>query len=109
MAGNLLTLTDESFEAEVLKSSLPVLVDFWAEWCGPCKQLAPVVEALATEFAGKVKFGKVDVDENPQWAGKFGIQGIPTLLLFKGGKLQKTIVGLRSKRELQTALTELAA
>jgi thioredoxin 1 len=109
MSDKMLTFTDENFEQEVIKSTMPVLVDFWAEWCGPCRQLAPVVEALAGEFAGKVKFGKVDVDENPQWAGKYGIQGIPTLLLFKGGKVQQMLVGLKSKKELTAALNQLAA
>src|SRR5574340_128949 len=87
MAGqNMLTFTDNGFDEEVLRSEVPVLVDFWAEWCGPCRQMAPTVEAIATEYAGKLKVGKLDVDSNGNTAMRYNIRGIPTLLLFKGGR-----------------------
>jgi thioredoxin 1 len=109
MAGeNVLTVTEENFEAEVTSSAQPVLVDFWAEWCGPCKALGPIVDELASEYAGKVKVGKVNVDENQGLAAKFGIRGIPTLLLFKDGQVVEQIVGLRSKRDLKAKLDPLA-
>ena len=90
---NVKTLTDASFDAEVLKSSEPVLVDFWATWCGPCRAVAPVVDALAKDYAGKVKVGKMDVDSNPQVATKYGVMSIPTLLMFKDGKVVGQVVG----------------
>jgi len=86
-------ITDDNFETEVIKSDKPVLIDFWAVWCGPCKLIAPIVEELATEYDGKVKIGKLDVDSNQQTAIKFGVRSIPTLLLFKDGKLKDTIIG----------------
>ncbi|MCU0412635.1 MAG: thioredoxin [Bacteroidetes bacterium] len=98
-------VTDSNFEAEVLKSSTPVLVDFWAEWCGPCKMIAPVVEELAKELSGKLKVGKVDVDNNQQIAMKFGIRSIPTLLVFKGGKVVDQLVGAVPKKALIDKLT----
>jgi thioredoxin 1 len=93
-------LTDANFDAEVLRSGLPVLVDFWAVWCGPCKMIAPVVEELAKEYHGGLKVGKVDVDNNPEVSTRFGIRSIPTLLLFKGGKVIEQIVGAVPKRNL---------
>jgi thioredoxin 1 len=103
-SGNVQTFTDGNFETSVLKSSGVVLVDFWAEWCGPCKRLAPTVDALATEYAGRVTVGKLNVDENPDTAFKFQIRGIPTLLIFKGGQLVESKVGLAPKDDLKQAI-----
>lgn len=96
-----LTITKENFESEVLKSDLPVLVDFWASWCGPCKMLAPILEQVAEENQGSVKVGKVNVDEQEELASKFGIVSIPTVILFKGGEPVKTSVGLVPKETLE--------
>jgi thioredoxin 1 len=93
MAGNVREVNDASFETEVINSDKPVMVDFWATWCGPCKMIAPHVQALADEFAGRAVVAKVDVDANKQWAIKYGIQSIPTLLFFKSGKLVDRMVG----------------
>jgi thioredoxin len=101
---NVQTFTDGNFDDSVLKSNGPVLVDFWAEWCGPCKRLAPTVDALATDYAGKVTVGKLNVDENPNVSFKFQIRGIPTLLLFKGGQVVESVVGLAGKDELKQVL-----
>ena len=101
---NVQTFTDGNFEETVLGSGGPVLVDFWAEWCGPCKRLAPTVEALATDYAGKVTVGKLNVDDNPNTAVKFQIRGIPTLLLFKGGQVVESVVGLAQRDELRKVL-----
>jgi len=101
---NTLTFTDENFETEVIQSDLPVLVDFWAEWCGPCKMIAPSVEELATDFAGKARVGKVDVDSNQAVASKYGIRSIPSLLIFKGGEVVEQIVGAVPKAQLQSKL-----
>lgn len=92
--------TDASFEADVLQSSQPVLVDFWAAWCGPCKMIAPVLDEIAEEYAGKLKVVKVDVDENRDSPAKYGVRGIPTLLLFKNGQLEATKVGALTKNQL---------
>jgi len=93
MAGNVREVNDASFETEVINSDKPVMVDFWATWCGPCKMIAPHVQAVADEYAGRAVIAKVDVDANKQWAIKYGIQSIPTLLFFKGGKLVDRMVG----------------
>jgi thioredoxin 1 len=93
-------ITDANFEQEVLKSDKPVLIDFWAVWCGPCKMIAPVVEEIATEYDGKLKVGKLDVDNNPEVSMKFGIRSIPTLMVFKGGKVVEQIIGAVPKRNL---------
>ena len=106
---NEIQLTDSNFEAEVLKSAQPVLVDFWAPWCGPCRMIAPVIEELAKEYAGKVKVCKINTDEAQDTAGKFRIQAIPTILIFKGGKVVHELVGLQKKEELKKLLDEAAA
>ena len=93
-------VTDTSFEAEVLKSSEPVMVDFWAEWCGPCKMLSPIVDEIANDLKGRVKVVKVNIDENPHTPTKYGVRGIPTLMLFKGGQLAATKVGAMPKAQL---------
>jgi thioredoxin 1 len=105
MAGdNVQTFTDGNFEETVLKNGVPVLVDFWAEWCGPCKRLAPTVDALASEYAGKVSVGKLNVDENPTVSFKYQVRGIPTLLLFKGGQVVESIVGMAPKEDLKKVI-----
>jgi thioredoxin 1 len=101
---NVQTFTDTNFDDSVLKSGAPVLVDFWAEWCGPCKRLGPTVDALATEYAGKVTFGKLNVDENPNVSFKFQIRGIPTILIFKAGQVVESVVGLAHKEDLKKVL-----
>ena len=98
------TFTDGNFDDSVLKSAPVVLVDFWAEWCGPCKRLGPTVDALATEYAGKVTVGKLNVDENPAVSFKFQIRGIPTILIFKGGQVVESVVGLAQKEDLKKAI-----
>ena len=97
-------VTDTSFEEEVLKSDLPVLVDFWAPWCGPCRMVAPIVEELADEYDGKVKFVKLDTDDNVDTAAKYGIRSIPTLLLFNGGILVDQVIGFRPKGDLKRTI-----
>jgi thioredoxin 1 len=101
---NVMEFNVANFATEVTGSDVPVLVDFWAPWCGPCKMLGPIVEELSGEFVGKAKVGKVNVDDNQDLAARFGIRGIPTVMLFKGGKAVGTFVGLRSKEDLAAAL-----
>ena len=103
----LIEITDDNFENEVINSDLPVLIDFWAVWCGPCKMVAPIVEELATEYDGKAKIGKLDVDSNQQTSIKFGVRSIPTLLLFKDGELKDTIIGAVPKTNIVEKLNAL--
>ena len=107
--GNILTLTDANFDQEVLRANEPVLVDFWAEWCGPCKMLVPLLNDLAAEYQGRIKFGKVNVDEHQRLAGKYGITNIPTLLLFKSGEVTAQMVGLGGKRAYKEKLDQALA
>jgi thioredoxin 1 len=101
MSDNIVHTTDANFESDVLTADVPVLVDFWAEWCGPCKMIAPVLDDLAEEYAGKLKIVKVDVDANNETPTKFGVRGIPTLIIFKGGNADATKVGALSKTQLR--------
>ncbi|MDT8423795.1 MAG: thioredoxin [Desulfuromonadales bacterium] len=100
-------LTDDSFEADVLKSTVPVLVDFWATWCAPCKAIGPMIDGLADDYEGKVKIGKLNVDENPATPGQFGVRGIPTLILFKDGKVIDQVVGAVPKSQLEALLQKV--
>lgn len=102
MNPHIVVLSDANFEAEVLKSPIPVLVDYWAEWCGPCKVIAPVLDEIATEYQGRVKIAKLNIDDNPQTPPRYGIRGIPTLMLFKGGDVEATKVGAVSKPQLMS-------
>jgi thioredoxin 1 len=106
MMSNVMAFDGANFDAEVVNSDVPVLVDFWAPWCGPCKMIGPIIEELAAEFGDKVKIGKVNVDDNQELAGKFGIRGIPTVMLFKGGEVANSFVGLRPKEDLAQALND---
>lgn len=106
MGANVAEFTDGSFQSDVLDSSTPVLVDFWAPWCGPCRQIAPMIDQIASEYAGSVKTGKVNVDENPNAAQTYGVMNIPTLIIFKGGQVVERFVGIPPKTKLQAALDE---
>ncbi|HET7626629.1 MAG TPA: thioredoxin [Verrucomicrobiae bacterium] len=105
---SIVTLTQENFKTEALQSPVPVLVDFWAEWCGPCKMIAPILDELADEYEGRVKIAKVNIDEQQGIASEYGIRAIPTLLLFDKGQVADQIVGLRSKRDLKASFDRLA-
>ena len=105
-AEHIVYLNSENFENEVLQSETPVLVDFWAQWCGPCKMLSPILDELAGEYAGKVKIGKVDVDKNQELSAQYSVLSIPTLLIFKNGKVREQHVGLKGKPELKQALDD---
>jgi len=107
MAGNVIELTDATFDTTVHNSDVPVLVDFWAPWCGPCKMIAPIIQEIADEYAGKAKICKLDTDEARDSAMEFGISAIPTLILFKDGQVEKKWVGLTSKKDLAAAIDEL--
>ena len=109
MAENVREITDATFDTDAIKSDLPVLVDFWAPWCGPCRMVAPVVAELSDEYAGKMNYIKMNTDENPQVPTKFGIRSIPSLLIFKGGELKGTIVGYRPKNDLKKRIDEALA
>ena len=104
MSEHIIYVTDDNFETEVLNSSDPVLVDYWAEWCGPCKMIAPILEEIASEYSGKIKVAKLNIDDNPQTPPKYGIRGIPTLMLFKNGEVEATKVGALSKSQLTAFL-----
>jgi thioredoxin 1 len=104
MSNTIQRVTDDTFEPEVLKSDTPVLVDYWAEWCGPCKSIAPILDEVAKEYQGRLKVAKINVDENQQTPAKFGIRGIPTLMLFKNGNVEATRVGALSKSQLTAFL-----
>ncbi len=105
--GDILEVSDDTFESEIVNSEMPSMVDFWAEWCGPCKKVGPVVEELAAEYEGKIKIAKMDVDSNRQTPAKFGIRNIPTLILFKGGEVVNTIVGAQPKTSIEEELKKL--
>jgi len=104
---DLLQVTDDTFEAEIMKSELPAMVDFWAEWCGPCRMVGPAVEELANKYKGKIKIAKMDVDKNRQTPAKFGIRNIPTLILFKAGQVAQTIIGAQPKAYIEGELKKL--
>lgn len=100
MSDNIINVTDSNFEQEVLSSEIPVLLDYWAEWCGPCKMIAPILNDIANEYSGKIKIAKINIDENPSTPAKFGVRGIPTLMIFKSGSIEATKVGAMSKSQL---------
>ncbi len=106
MSNNIIYLSDATFEQEVLKSTVPVLVDYWAEWCGPCKMIAPLLDEIAGEFAGRLKVAKLNIDENKDVPPRYGIRGIPTLMLFKNGAVEATKVGALSKSQLTAFLNQ---
>ncbi|MCP4293559.1 MAG: thioredoxin [bacterium] len=104
MMADVKTFEKDNFDAEVLQSDIPVLVDFWAPWCGPCKMIGPIIEEMAGEMGDDIKIGKVNVDNNQELAGQFGVRGIPTIMIFKGGEVVENFVGLRSKEDMVAAL-----
>ena len=104
MSNSISHLTDETFEKEVLQSNIPVLVDYWAEWCGPCKMIAPILDSLTDEYAGKLKISKLNIDDNQQVPQKYGVRGIPTLMIFKNGNVVATKVGALSKSQLTASI-----
>ena len=104
-----LTFTDDNFDADVLKSDVPVVIDFWAPWCGPCRVVSPIIEELAGEYEGKVKVGKLNVDDNQQVSGQYGVMSIPTVMAFKGGKPVKAMVGAQSKESYKRMIDEALA
>jgi thioredoxin 1 len=106
-SSNILTLTQDNFEQSVLKSATPVLVDFWAEWCGPCKAIAPILDELADEYAGRVRVGKINIDEHQALAAQYGVRAIPTLLIFQNGEVAEQIIGMKSKRDLKASFDKV--
>ena len=104
MSENIVATTDDDFEQDVLQSEMPVLVDYWAEWCGPCKMIAPILDEIAGDYSSKIRIVKLNIDENPQTPPKYGVRGIPTLMLFKGGNVEATKVGALSKSQLAALL-----
>lgn len=102
MNENIINVTDSTFDDEVIKSELPVLLDYWAEWCGPCKMIAPILDNIANEYIGKIKVAKINIDDNPNTPAKFGVRGIPTLMIFKSGSIEAIKVGALSKSQLST-------
>lgn len=109
MAENIVEISDGTFEQEVLQSDIPVLVDFWAPWCGPCRAIAPVIEELTTEYAGKVKMAKCNVDDNPKTPSRYGIRAIPTLIIFKGGNVSEQITGAVAKSQIAAAIDKVVS